>query len=316
MDRRDFLKISGAVAVAAGLGLESHAKDALAGPDGPDLPYGQDTGGDSLPPGDEALRVRFLGTGAADWHGRDERGERRRFSSILLDDRILIDFTPENKEMLPSGCRPEAVFYTHSHKDHYNPAAALELGVPAVYLGESWINRATGNFRSAASESGRICPPISPLSVGRRVVIGDIGITPLPADHATSDLSEQTLIYLIEKGSVRLLYATDTGGITAVAARLAGIDSHKKDGKGINALIMEATMSDDEDYRLFTHSSIGTVERTVNMLLKTGRYEAPAGRRVYLTHLARTLHGTQAELDRSLPEPLSAAYDGLVVEFV
>ena len=36
---------------------------------------------------------------------------------------------------------------------------------------------------------------------------------------------------------------------------------------------------------------------------------------MYITHLARTLHGTQAELDIHLPEPLRAAYDGLEVVF-
>ena len=41
-------------------------------------------------PPSEGLQVRFLGTGAADWKGRDERGEHRRLSSILLDDSIFI----------------------------------------------------------------------------------------------------------------------------------------------------------------------------------------------------------------------------------
>ena len=45
------------------------------------------------------------------------------------------------------------------------------------------------------------------------------------------------------------------------------------------------------------------------------RYTAPDGQPVYLTHLARTLHGTQAELDATLPSPLQAAYDGLEVVF-
>ena len=30
--------------------------------------------------------------------------------------------------------------------------------------------------------------------------------------------------------------------------------------------------------------------------------------------MARTLHGTQAELDKTLPKPLKAAYDGLEIE--
>ena len=69
----------------------------------------------------------------------------------------------------------------------------------------------------------------------------------------------------------------------------------------------------DLDFRRFTHSSVGDVERMVKMLTKTKRYTPPAGQPVYLTHMARTLHGTQAELDATLPQPLRAAYDGLEV---
>ena len=82
---------------------------------------------------------------------------------------------------------------------------------------------------------------------------------------------------------------------------------------------MEATMGmgdkGDEDYRLFTHSSVNTVLRTVKMLLKRKRLIMKEGQQVYLTHLARTLHPTQAELDARLPAPLKAAYDGLEVVF-
>ena len=111
-----------------------------------------------------------------------------------------------------------------------------------------------------------------------------------------------------------MLYATDTGGLPAVAARMAGIDAHVP-GKGITALVMEATMGIDyeEDYRLYTHSSVALVKRTVDVLISTKRYIPQENQPVYLTHMARTLHGTQAELDTNLPAPLKAAYDGLEV---
>ena len=85
---------------------------------------------------EEALKVRFLGTGAADWNGRDARGELRRLSSILVDDGVLVDFTSTALDMLPEGVRPEAILYTHSHDDHYDPKAALGLGVKR---GDDWI---------------------------------------------------------------------------------------------------------------------------------------------------------------------------------
>ncbi|MBO7683856.1 MAG: MBL fold metallo-hydrolase [Kiritimatiellae bacterium] len=265
----------------------------------------------------EKLKVRFLGTGAADWRGRDKRGELRRLTSMLVDGRILVDFTSSALDMLPQGCRPETVFYTHSHGDHYNPAAAIALGVRRAYVHESWSRGAAAEFRAAAEKAGRPAPEILSLSIGEAVEAGGARFTALPANHATGRKGEQTVIYLIEKGSTRLLYATDTSGIPAVSARLAGIDAHGRPGKPVTALVMEATigLGREDDYRIFTHSSVAMVAQVVRVLTKTKRYVPASGQPVYLTHMARTLHGTQAELDKALPAPLKAAYDGLEVEF-
>lgn len=307
MDRRNFLRTMGtAAAVAAVSSTELGA-----------VTLGKDKK-KKAPAAETGLRVRFLGTGAADWKGPDDRGEYRRLSSVLLDNRILIDFTPADADMLPEGCKPECIFYTHSHADHYNPEALLNLGVPTAYLGKTWISKAWKGFADASAKTGVPVPEIVPLAIGETVVCGDIAITALPANHAI-DATEQALIYLIEKGPTRILYATDTGGIMGVAARIAGIDPHVKKGTPITGLIMEATMGmgdkGDEDYRLFTHSSVNTVHRTVKMLLRRERLLLKDGESVYLTHLARTLHPTQAELDANLPAPLKAAYDGLEVVF-
>ena len=316
MDRREFLNIGAGAAMATGFAgvFPGCAASAAVSANNSNSPIHLKDGEEDGSP----LRMRFLGTGAADWNGRDERGELRRLSSVLLDNKILIDFTPTDEDMIPTGVKPEAIFYTHSHGDHYNPTAALRLGLKKVFLGGTWIDRAREDFAKAAKETDLKVPEIVPLSPGDKVTIYGMTLTALPANHATGDLKEQTLIYLIEKQEVRVLYATDTGGIPAIAARIVGIDPHAK-GKAITGLVMEATMGmgteGDEDFRIFTHSSVGTVLRTTHMLLDKGRYTPAEGQPVFLTHLARTLHGTQAELDASLPKPLKAAYDGLEVTF-
>lgn len=317
MDRRKFLNISAGAAVATGVAGMLPGCAAAAGAQRAAATSASDPVHIKL--SEEAgtpLKMRFLGTGAADWNGRDERGELRRLSSVLLDSKVLIDFTPTDEDMIPAGVKPEVIFYTHSHGDHYNPKAALKLGIKSVFLGATWVERAKADFEKAAKETGGKVPEITPLSLGDKVTVHGMTLTALPANHATGDLKEQTLIYLIEKQEVRVLYATDTGGIPAIAARIVGIDPHAN-GKAITGLVMEATMGmdGDEDFRIFTHSSVGTVLRTTHMLLDKGRYTPKEGQPVYLTHMARTLHGTQAELDKTLPKPLKAAYDGLEVIF-
>ena len=299
MDRRDFLKVSSVSLMAMG------ADDVAAKMFEPSQEK------------KEGMLVRFLGTGAADWNGPDNRGEQRRLSSILVDKTVLFDFTAGNIEMIPAGLKPEVVFYTHSHNDHYHPESALKIGVKKVYLSQTWFDIAKADFEKASKKLNVQMPELIPLYIGQAVHVDGLRVTPLPASHATSKLFEQTLIYLIEKSEARVMYATDTAGIPAVAARLAGIDAHDPNGKPLTGLIMEATMGmdHDNDYRIFAHSSVGMVHRAVEVLQKTKRYLPVNDQPVYLTHMARTLHGTQAELDAALPYPLKAAYDGLEVIF-
>ena len=266
------------------------------------------------------IKVRFIGTGAADWNGPDERGEHRRWSSILVDDKVLVDFTPSDMDMLPEGFKAETIFYTHSHGDHYNPEAALKIGLKRVYCGSTWVSRCRGDFERTAARLGVQAPEVIGLAQQEEVTVDGVTFKALPANHCTGDLHEQALIYLMIKGDCRVLYATDTGGIPANAARGGqfGVDGlDRKLWKPLNGLIMEATMGmgEVENFRIFSHSCVDDVLHTVNVLKKTHCYEPAEGVHVYLTHLARTLHGTQAELDATLPEPLKAAYDGLEVVF-
>lgn len=305
MDRRSFIKIAAASALAVG------AKGANA------AIFDSENYRNAMQQDDAGLSVRFLGTGAADWFDKDERGEYRRLSSVLLEGHIIIDFTPSAKDMIPPMAHPDTIFYTHSHGDHYNPKAAIELGIKRVYLSNTWYDCAVADFTREAKKLKVSAPEIIPLYVGQSVEIDGVRFTPAPANHATAKRYEQPLIYVVEKGHVRLLYATDTATLPAYTTRWLNIDRHVAEAKPLTAIIMEATMGmgHNEDYRLFTHSSVFDVERMVKVLTSTKRYTPPVGQPVYLTHMARTMHGTQAELDAQLPAPLKAAYDGLEVVF-
>lgn len=262
------------------------------------------------------LRVRFLGTGSAGWSADNNDSELRRHSSILVEGHILVDFTQSAVDMLPQGVSPDVVVYTHSHGDHYNPSLALRIGVKEVYMSHTWLEKAQSDFERLSQEMHLLMPRIIPLYEGVPVVIGNVTFLPLPANHFVS-LQEQPLMYVIEKEGVRLLYATDTAGLTAKAARIAGVDAHDSKANPITAIIMEATMGveHEEDFRIFVHSTVGDVLRMVHVLQKTNRYTPPVNQPVYITHMYHKLHAPHKELNETLPSPLQAAYDGMEVLF-
>ncbi len=296
MDRRTFIGVGAASALAlAGTRLEASIPSALKA---------------ETSETDSKLKVRFLGTGAAG--GLGKKGTGRRHSSILVENDFLIDFTDDGLDMIPEGVHPETLFYTHSHKDHFQPSAALKIGVKTVYLNHSWYDVAVKAYKEAAKEAGVEIPTIIPTYFGVPIQMGAVKVTPLIANHPTDNFMEESQIYLLEKGDVRLLYATDTSGIPGRSARLAGIDKHRE-GKGITGLIMEATMADYDDFRLYCHSSTRTVVNTVSVLQKTERLRLAPGQKVWLTHMSRRLH--PKDINASLPEPIQAAEDGLEVIF-
>ena len=278
---------------------------------------------------ESGIRVRFLGSGAAGWRPEwaKKNPHARRQSSVLLENRVLIDFTMCSFDMLPAGCLPEVLFQTHSHGDHYNPKAAVKSGVKRMYVQETWADAARAEVGSAAAALGLPAPEVIGLPFGKPVVECGMRFTGVPANHSTSRVTdgvlERTSLYLVEKGASRLLYATDTGGIPGDAARMIGIDPHITDksharkyvhkAQALTALVMEATDGDsDEDFRLFVHSSVQAVSRTVNMLVKYGRFTPPPGQHAYITHLGLKYRDWPSEkIEKEIPPTLRAASDGL-----
>ena len=312
MTRRDFI---GASAAFAALAVRA---------DSPDVGPG--------------IRVRFLGSGAAGWKPEWAKSnpDMRRQSSVLLEGKVLIDFTECSFDKLPAGCIPEVLFQTHSHGDHYNPKAAVKSGVKRMYVQESWAEAARRDVCKAAETLYLPPPKVIALPFGQTVEECGLRITGVPANHSTSRITdgvlERTSLYLVEKGGSRLLYATDTGGIPGDAARMIGIDPHVRqenqdrfhkngcnpfvnDPKPLTAFIMEATDGDqDEDFRMFVHSSVQVVARTVEMLKKNGRFTPPPGQHAYITHLGIKYRGWSAEkINAEIPDSLRAAYDGLEI---
>lgn len=244
------------------------------------------------------MRLHFLGTGAADWNGPDERGEYRRLTSTLVDHCLLIDINPESLALIDDKSAVTDVFFTHSHSDHFNLGALRALAPCRVYAHQSWAEEISGDGLE-----------IVPLEVGQTVSLpSGFAVTVLPANHSTEKAYEQTLHYMIERGGKRLLYATDGAWLPNRAHHIIGKNV-------LDAAVFDATIGDgfDGDWRIFEHNSIDMVRLMVRTLQKQNRLAE--GAPVFLTHMARTLHGSQREIEARLEKPFVACYDGFAAEF-
>ena len=242
------------------------------------------------------MKLTFLGTGAADWNGPDERGEYRRLTSTLLDGALLIDVTRTVLDEIADPAAITDVFFTHSHGDHFDPEALKTLAPCRVYAHESWAEAIEGDGLT-----------VIPLRVGQPVEAAGFTVTPMPSNHSTQRANETTLHYLLEKDGKRLLYATD-------GAWLLNAEHHIIGDRTLDAVVFDATIGDghEGDFRVFEHNSLDMIRIMLMTMLKTGRLKG--GAPVFLTHLARTLNAPQDELERHIKRPFVVCRDGLTAE--
>jgi len=236
---------------------------------------------------------------------------------VLIDGSVLIDYTWMAEDMLPEGCRPATIVYTHSHGDHYDPKAAVKLGVKDVYLQRGWMEDAKRDFAKAVAAIGGIVPTIHPLDMCVPFNLGGYEILPLPGNHWTDKWYEQALIYKVTKkckdGPVRLLYATDTSGLMSTVF----FHGCRKDAP-ITAAIMEATGNPVQRFGglNISHSTASGVNDIFTTYLRpgNGHYMPNPGQPVYLTHIGYYEWG-QRTFEDKMPPGLQLAHDGLEVVF-
>ena len=243
------------------------------------------------------MKLTFLGTGAADWNGPDARGEYRRLTSTLIDGSLLIDVTHTVDDMIENPAAITDVLFTHSHDDHFDLDALRSLAPVRVYAHESWAGEIAGEGLT-----------VVPLRIGVSVQAGAFTVTPMPSNHSTGKDYETTLHYLIEKNGQTLLYATDGAWLLNREHKIIG-------KRTLDAVVFDATIGDSApgDFRIFEHNSIDMVRLMTATMLKTGRLRENAP--VYLTHMARTLHAPQKQLEAELKAPFIPCYDGMKAAF-
>ncbi len=240
------------------------------------------------------MNIEFLGTGAADWKTPNADGEYRRNTSTLIGGRLLIDANATLRDKISRVRGADALIYTHSHSDHFDPAFAYEIAPKAIYAERSWAADANADN----------------LDIGVEARIAGFSVTPLPANHSTGRANEKPLAFIIDGDGARILYSTDGAWLT----NRAYIELKK--GAPLDALIIDATVGDDyeHDWRSFEHNTLAMARYVAVTLKNMGllKHDAP----VFATHIARALHPRQSELEEREREKggiLTICRDGLSI---
>jgi phosphoribosyl 1,2-cyclic phosphate phosphodiesterase len=180
------------------------------------------------------MKFTYLGTAAAEgipalfcecdicrYAARQGGRNLRMRSSAMIDDTLMIDFTPdmlaEKMKYSLDLARLSAIFFTHSHIDHL---ASKELcyyhGMYSNRVNHKSVLNLYGNEKVLETirqdfvfDMGVVpdCVSLNRMEPFQTVTACGAAITALPARH---DPREKCLIYLIERPGARLLYANDT----------------------------------------------------------------------------------------------------------
>lgn len=204
------------------------------------------------------MKIHFLGTGAADWDINHPNTTRdfRRFSSILVDDCLLVDPGPCVREFMDSFGRPDLldgcthVINTHRHSDHYNQAMVDSL--PA------------GLFH--------------PITAGETFETESHIISAYAAHHGTVTDAVHFVIESKADGK-RFFYGCDGAWLyyeTAWALLKQKFD----------LMVFDCTIGDiSGDYRIFEHNNVAMVAEMKATFQSRGCCD-----NFMVSHLARTLH--------------------------
>ena len=249
------------------------------------------------------MHISFLGTGAADWRSTDPGF--RAFTAARIGDGLLIDGTLGVLDRIGDPGAVTDVIYTHSHRDHFDPALLEKLAPVRAHIHSSWAHK--------VSVPG---VEVVPFECGEEFDAAGCSITALPSNHLTEDWNEVTVHFVVCDGEKTLFYATDGAWITTR-------EWHGLLNFQLDAAVFDATIGDmyPGDYRIFEHNNLDMLR----LMLKTMRSpmcgDGPAFGRihsvlrpdapVFIIHLARTLHPSHEELCKALEDEFIVAYDGM-----
>lgn len=251
------------------------------------------------------ISLRFFGTGGLGSIRVKNKfsKEYRRFSTLLIDEKIIIDPSEDIFEflesfmlggMLDSVCD---VFITHSHLDHFSLTAIEKLASAKkirVYASSAMKDEILGLCNVDYVE-------LSPFAMQR---IDKYTVLPLPANHRTDIPFEVTLNYLVECEGKRLFYGLDGAFINAAAMEVLKEVT-------LDAVILDCALG-NEPYsdKSVNHNNLDMVRTIYDILMSSGT--ANDNTKFILSHIPtakkRFIHDELCEAVAD--SPIKVAYDG------
>jgi phosphoribosyl 1,2-cyclic phosphate phosphodiesterase len=268
--------------------------------------------------------VVFLGTGAADiqrpkndtcpncTYVRQHNGRNaRRYCSVFVSPGVLIDYSVTGREGLESaGIAPSAIDYlliTHSHGDHFNPAAivalARERNKPLVLVGNAKTVARMQEHLETLPKDKRPAITFRTVKPFEEFDVGPWRGKALAANHIPN---EEALLYVLRGKQKSLLYATDTGWFPVGTFAALSAES-------LDLAIVEGTFGEEVQPKQLTGHLNFPFVRLIRQFLVEGKRLKPGGR-FMVTHLSLHFCKPYDLLAPKLAaEGIPVAYDGLRV---
>lgn len=255
------------------------------------------------------MKIRFLGTGAADWkiEQRVEGEFFRRLSSTLIDDDLLIDPGPHIYDFCEKNNCPELldgvtdILVTHSHGDHFNRDTVRKLF-------EKKPRRIFCNQRTADALGEEFADACTVVEFKQEYKVGEYTVTALNANHSPNVVGEKSMMYIIEGKGKKIFYGCDSAWIPCESWAVMKT-------KRFDCMVFEVTLGDEPgDYRVFEHNNIPMAEQIVATVRKTKMIRSKGI--ICGTHFSKYSHEDHGKLAARLGSfGMIAPYDGYFTEF-
>lgn len=272
------------------------------------------------------MRIKFLGTGASEGipslfcncpvckNAREVGGRAvRSRSGVLLDDDLLIDFSPDmflNAQRYGVDCsKIHNILVSHSHWDHLSiyDIAPQRYKIEEqdvlplhIYSNATVLEQIKGAWRSLC-ENGFV--QLQQLTMGKTFSVGAYNVTVFRSQHMKP---EESMVYLLEKEGKKYLHLFDTGeGIDQIVFYL------QERGIKIDAVSMDCTYGLlEREY--FGHMNLNQCIRLSKRFKKVGVFTPDT--KICVTHICHW-GGTYADLqEKASAHGIQVAYDGLELE--